>query len=256
MLPPNYTQDLPPGAQLIGQPTGQYIPSQVLIQLLVNARSAYDWPAGNGAQSSQQTIRNLEGAVAHRLAGLNVAAAHGIVIDVSSWAGNNTNSHVQLVGATHAQQAAMKAAITDLITPGREGSGIDALCGLPGINLVIASKIFRFCAPHIGAAVDRHASYFFNSLPVAGRGMSTNFVREWSNGRHASSRLAIYTSQNYRRNRAQYLEIYLPLLANIANAMNALQSKYICAATNQARDWTPADIEMAAYYWWACNGSR
>ncbi|HJX31135.1 MAG TPA: hypothetical protein VJ624_04705 [Thermodesulfobacteriota bacterium] len=185
-----------------------------------------------------------------------MAAAHAIVVDVSQWAGNNANSHAQIVGATYAQQAVMQASINNLITPGREGYGINALCELPGISLVIASKIFRFCAPQVGAAVDRHASYFFNSLPVAGRGMSTNFIREWSNGRHTSSRLAIYTPKNYGLNHAQYLEIYLPLLANMAYAMDILQAQYICASTKQAKNLTPADIEMAAYYWWACNGSR
>ena len=150
----------------------------------------------------------------------------------------------------------MQAAISDLIAPGKERAGIDALCSLPGISLVIASKIFRFCSPNQGAAVDRHASYFFNSLQVVGRGAATHFAREWANGRHTSSRLAIYAVANYTRNKAEYFEAYLPTLACIAQAMNANQAPYTCAAQNLQKNWRPADVEMAAYYWWACKGAR
>ena len=256
MPSPNDTQDLPQGAELIQQPTGQYEPSQAFVDLLVTARSGYDWPAGTGTQLSQKTIHDLEASVANRLAALNAISAHSIVVDVSQWAGNNANSHAAIVGVTDAEKAAMEAAITQLCLPGHESAGLDALCNLSGIRLVIASKIFRFCAPQRGAAVDRHASYFFNSLPVNNHGMATSFVREWSNGRHTSSRLAIYSRKNHIRNLREYVEKYLPLLAKIVSAMNALPAQYICAAPNQAKNWTPADIEMAAYYWWACNGSR
>lgn len=256
MPPPNNTQDLPQDAELIRQPNGQIVPSQALVQLLCKARSGYDWPAGTGAKVSQQTILDLEASVAAHLSVLNPNSAHSIVIDVSRWAGNNANAHAAIVNATNAKKSAMEAAITKLCSHGQEAEGLDSLCNLPGIRLVIASKIFRFCAPLVGAAVDRHASYFFNSLSVLGNGLASNFKREWSNGRHTGSRLAIYTLRNYERNRTEYIEIYLPLLADIADAFNAVPAPYTCAAINQERNWTPADIEMAAYYWWACNGSR
>lgn len=226
------------------------------MNLLVTARSTYDWPAGTGSAASQITILNLEAAVNGYLMALNAANAHAITVQVSAWAGNNANAHAQIVGATPAQQAQMQAAVSDLITPGRECVGIDALCTLPGISMVIASKIYRFCAPTRGAAVDRHASYFFNSLQVAGGGNATRFAREWANGRHTTSRLAIYTLSGYVHNKAEYFSTYLPTITCIAQVLNAIPALYVCAARNAPMNWTPADVEMAAYYWWANNGAR
>lgn len=257
MPPPNTSpilQQIGATVQTVHGSGGQ--PSQTLVDLLVGARNGYDWPSGTGTQLSQATILNLEASVAGHLAALNINSAHSIVVDVSNWAGNNANSHAAIIGATAAERATMCTAIGNLCVPGNAVAGLGALCSLPGISLVIASKIFRFCAPLRGAAVDRHASYFFNSLPVLNHGMTTNFVREWSNGRHTSSRLAIYSNRNYIRNRDEYVNNYLPLLANIANAMNALPALYTCAVTGNQTRWKPADIEMAAYYWWACNGPR
>jgi hypothetical protein len=230
--------------------------SDTLVNLLVTARSTYDWPAGTGSAASQITILNLEAAVNGYLMALNAANAHAITVQVSAWAGNNANAHAQIVGATPAQQAQMQAAVSDLITPGRECVGIDALCTLPGISMVIASKIYRFCAPTRGAAVDRHASYFFNSLQVAGGGNATRFAREWANGRHTTSRLAIYTLSGYVHNKAEYFSTYLPTITCIAQVLNAIPALYVCAARNAPMNWTPADVEMAAYYWWANNGAR
>ncbi len=66
---------------------------------------------------------------------------------------------------------------------------IDALRALakqPGLSLVMASKVYRFCCPDVRAAVDRHSSYFFNSLPLQAEGgpvgNCTRFKREWANG--------------------------------------------------------------------------
>lgn len=256
MPQPHDAKCLPPGSDLTLQTKGTYVPSKPLIDLLVKARSDYDWPAGTGAAASQQTIVNLKVSIACRLIDPNAKAANGIVVDVSNWAGNNVSSHAQLVNATPAQKAAMLAAISYLMTPFREVDGINELCALPGISLVIASKIFRFCSPKVGAAVDRHASYFFNSLPINGHGAVTNFTREWSTGHHTSSRLAIYSRCGYTHNLKQYFESYLPILTCIANALNTYPAQYRCASTNKMKNWTPADVEMAAYYWWACNGAR
>jgi hypothetical protein len=147
----------------------------------------------------------------------------------------------------------MQAAIGNLLIPASARHGIETLCLLPGISLVIASKIYRFCAQQTGAAVDRHASYFFNALPG---GAATNFRREWANANHTSSRLAIYIPPWLNYNTDEYFDSYLPLLLCIANALNGAHAQYLCAATQARRNWTPADVEMAAYYWWACHGSR
>lgn len=255
MPAPNDYPSLPPAANLLRNGHGLTL-SNALMDLLVDARETYDWPAGTGARVSQQNIIDLEVLVAGQLVGLNPARAHQIVIAVSEWAGNNAKSHNRILAASFAEQQVMERAIHGLITLGRERGGLDDLCNLPGISLVIASKIYRFCSPQIGAAVDRHASYFFNSLPVVGWGNSTNFGREWSSSRRTSSRLRIYSKAGFVRNLDEYFQVYLPLLSGIADALNLAGRNYRCAASGSFRDWAPADVEMAAYYWWACHGAR
>lgn len=252
MPAPNDTRDLPQDVELYDK----YEPSPSLVKLLVAARSNYDWPSGTGAKKSQQNIRNLEASVAEHLFNLSPNGAHAIIVDVSSWAGNNAIAQNSIINATNDQKVKMQRAISDLCLPGQVIKGLDALCGLPGIRLVIASKIYRFCSPEVGAAVDRHASYFFNSLPIVGNENTCHFIREWPNGEHSSSRLAVYSHYNYLRNRNEYVENYLPVLSKIAEKLNSQSALYHCAVTNQRSRWTPADVEMAAYYWWACNGSR
>jgi hypothetical protein len=110
--------------------------------------------------------------------------------------------------------------------------------------------------PTVGASVDRHCSYFFNSSQIMGLGLSTRFSREWSNGQHTASRLAIYQNAGYLQNRDGYFRAYLPLLSCISNALNMGGHNFMCAATRAMGNWTPTDVEMAAYYWWACNGAR
>lgn len=256
MPEPNDSTSLPEGASLTTAANRQYELSDRLVQILLQSRNEYDWPAGTGADRSQQNILDLECLVREQMMSLSPAAAHAIVIAVSEWAGNNAIAHANIIGAPPEQQAQMQAAISNLITNGEECYGIDALCKLSGISLVIASKIFRFCAPTHGAAIDRHASYFFNSLHFVDGGTATHFAREWSNGRHTTSRLAIYNTANYARNKAEYFSVYLPTLACIADAMNAIPALYTCAARNVRQHWRPADVEMAAYYWWATNGAR
>ena len=252
MPQPNDALVFPLGIQLL---YGGYCPSDSLIDLLVNSRSNYTWPLHTTAALSQQKILDLILSVSNNLRNLNSSTAHSIIVDVSEWAGNNANSHQIIVNANIAQQTAMQTALTHIVG-GRFQAGVDALSRLDGISLVIASKILRFCSPNLGAAVDRHASYFFNSLPVIGHGMSTHFSREWSSGRHTASRLAIYSAGGYVRNRDEYFNTYLPVLLCIATELNNANRQYICAATENACNWTPADVEMASYYWWACNGAR
>jgi hypothetical protein len=230
--------------------------TQQLISLLVTSRQNYDWPAGTGAAVSQDRIIALEASVRRSMAILNPVGAHQIVVGVSSWAGNNANSHAALVGASAQQQIAMQRAISLLTNVATAQNGINDLSKLPGISLVIASKIYRFCMPNIGAAVDRHSSYFFNSLPVIGAGYATNFRREWASGSHTASRLAIYQNASYTHNLTEYFASYNPVLSCIANQLNIGGNHFTCAATGTVKVWASTDVEMAAYYWWACNGAR
>jgi hypothetical protein len=260
MPAPNDTLDLPQGIELILHANGRLEPSPALAALLVEARSHYDWPAGTGPNHSQQTILTLEATVAGLLNNLNTTTAHQIVTMVSHWAGNNASSHANIVCAAEETKEQMLNAITVLDAADGPGGGLDILSKLPGVSLVIATKIYRFCFPLVGVAVDRHASYFFNSLDVAAqnqqRAKATHFLREWANGRHTTTRLRIYDRAGYKGNRKEYINNYFPLLCRIAEALNRLPASYTCAATNQHRRWRAADIEMAAYYWWASHGSR
>jgi hypothetical protein len=255
MPPPNDNPSFPPGTS-IDLGAGNCMLSQSLTNLLVIARENYDWPNGTGAGISQARIIALEGRVCRFLGKLTPTSAHQIVVEVSVWAGNNAQSHRQIVAASEAEKSAMRDAIALLLNPLTARQGIENLSALRGISLVIASKIYRFCFPDAGVAVDRHASYFFNSLSVLGGGFSTVFLREWSNGPDGSTRLATYAPSRLARNLEEYVEVYLPLLKRVADALNLMPRKYNCAATNIAMSWRPADVEMAAYYWWAVNGAR
>jgi len=231
------------------------------VNLLVSARECYDWPSGTGARRSQQIIVQLEHKIAEYMSRLDAIGAHKVVCLVSEWAGNNAKAHTAIVDANDSVKAAMLSSLRLLGGQGKPNAGLDRLSGLPGISLVIASKIFRFCYPMCGAAVDRHASYFFNSVSketdVGAYGRAgTTFKREWSSGRHTASRLAIYTDNGYKHNIKEYVEVYLPLLTSIAECLNGTGKRYTCAATSSQKQWRPADVEMAAYYWWASNGAR
>jgi hypothetical protein len=124
----------------------------------------------------------------------------------------------------------------------------------------MATKIYRFCRPLEGAAVDRHCSYFFNSLDLIDvdgeRAKCVIFKREWATGRHRTSRLANFTSRGLDANLREYVRRYLPLLVAIANCLNARSLTFTCAATGREKYWRPADVEMAAYQWWSRNGPR
>lgn len=255
MPPPNDAPCFSVGVS-IDLAAGGCVLSAALIDLLVTARQNYDWPRGTGAGISQARIIAVEDRVCRCLAALNPVSAQQIVVEVSGWAGNNLRSRRALLAAAPAAQLAMHDAVVQLLNPLTARHGIENLSALGGISLVVASKIYRFCCPTVGAAVDRHASYFFNSLPVVGGGFSTHFTREWSNGPAGSTRLATFTAPRLTHNVQEYFDVYLPLLMRIADSLNAIPRQYNCAATNVAKTWLPADVEMAAYYWWALNGAR
>ncbi len=255
MSAPQNASSLPKTAILLWTSNGLQVSSD-LVQLLKIARENYAWPAGVSPAKSQNRIFTLENDTARRMNNLTKDSAHEIIIDVSEWAGNNTPSHTKIINAAPEILDKMFHALQFLANPKLLGKGIKSLCEIPGISLVIASKIYRFCVPQLGAAVDRHASYFFNSLPDQQGIMSTNFSREWSNGRHVSSRLAIYTDKGFSLNFDEYINIYLPLLNGIATWLNSNNHQYVSAHSRVPEDWKAADVEMAAYFWWAGHGLR
>jgi hypothetical protein len=122
----------------------------------------------------------------------------------------------------------------------------------------MATKIYRFYVPRMGAAVGRHTSYFFNSLqdrrtrehPT----LCTKFRREWTDGKHKATRLAIYYNTGRERNLDEYLKRYLPLLGAIADSLNRRFGGFVCATCRKREVRRPTDVEMAAYQWWSRNG--
>ena len=162
--------------------------------------------------------------------------------------------------ATPTTRERMHLAISLLDSPEGLEVGLKALSNLPGISLVIASKIYRFCYPEAGAAIDRHASYFFNSLDVVDssgeRTKATHFRREWVNGPDTTTRLATFTNAGFTHNLNEFTKHYLGLVSNIAGALNDIRATFTCSATGRPKNWRPTDVEMAAYYWWAQHGPR
>ena len=255
MSAPQNASSLPKTTTLLCTSNGPQASSD-LVRLLKIARENYAWPAGVSSAKSQKRIITLENDTVRRMNNLTLDYAHEIIIDVSEWAGNNTPSHTKIINAPPKVVNKIFSALQFLANPKLLGKGIKSLCEIPGISLVIASKIYRFCVPQLGAAVDRHASYFFNSLHDQQGNKSTNFSREWSNGRHVSSRLAIYTDRGFSHNFDEYINVYLPLLNGVAAWLNSNNHQYLSAHSQVLEDWKPADVEMAAYFWWAGHGMR
>lgn len=238
---------------------GTFTISPALAALIVAAREGYDWPAGTSPALSQAKVLDLEAVVTGLMTPLTPAKALDIVRKVSSWGSNNKKAQEDIEAATPFHQAKMAEAIVAIGALATLKKGLNALSALPGLRLVMATKVYRFCYPLLGAgAIDRHASYFFNSVPAvsaAGIPLSlTDFRREWSTGKHTKSRLAIFQPNGYNHNLTVFVDKYLIVLEKIATALNVSGVTYTCAATDAVNMWHPADVEMAAYYWWAQNG--
>lgn len=251
---------LAPSVRLHRHEDGQIDLSKELATLLVEYRRDYEWPTGAGIAKSQKAILDLEQHVWALMREPTTENAHAIFERVSEWGGNNRKSHLEIKQANSKTKTEMLSCLKRLGSATPDEMKLYSLSAIPGVRLVIASKIFRFCCPDFAAAVDRHASYFFNSLDVYSRGIraskATHFKREWANGRRSASRLAAYTPGSFKANVSQYCGVYLPLLRDVAERLNSTKRLYTCAATGHSRRWRPTDVEMAAYYWWARNGAR
>jgi hypothetical protein len=222
-----------------------------LIDLLVRAREEYRWPFSDSAHDSQVTIIELEALVRDWfLKDLTPQNALGIICHVSMWGRNNVTAQLAIENADDDTKQRMADAIALLSS--NVGLALDRLTEIPGMGFVMATKTYRF----------RHASYFFNSLevrqPDGSVRKATNFRREWSNGRHTTSRVAAFRARSLAQNRDEYIRVdaYLPFLSGLAGWLNSEGITFTCAATGEAKLWRPADIEMAAFYWWAQNGAR
>jgi hypothetical protein len=251
---------LPSGVSFCVDADSNITPSNELIGLLVRSREGYCWPSGQTPAESQKTIVNLEEEVQAMMPTLETEKACSIITRISNWGGNNAASQRKLEEADTSTKQAMKEALQTINGTQTLERGLRALCDLAGINLVMASKIYRFCFPDQGAALDRHSAYFFNSLQKVredGTGTAaTKFVREWSTAQHTTSRLAIYTQPSFERVLSEYLTVYLPLLRDIASSLNLRRDFYKSAVDSRSTEWKAADVEMAAYYWWSKHGPR
>jgi hypothetical protein len=153
---------LPKGIKVTINDDGMVHASDEFLDLLTDNRSKYDWPAGTGAYKSQQIILALETQVADLMHKLTADSAHKIITRVSEWAGNSSNAHRDILQASESDQLRMHDSLLAFDNDSGPRTAIDRLSSLPGISLVIASKVYRFCRYMIGGTVDRHASYFFN----------------------------------------------------------------------------------------------
>jgi hypothetical protein len=243
---------------MVQDPDATLIVSTELADLLVSSRNSYDWPEGTGASKSQQTILDLETQAGNWMAELDPPKAHALIQKVSIWSENNAQAQAEIDVASSATKERMMAAIQAILDPNTLAVGLDRLSELPGLRLIMATKVYRFCCPTVGAAVDRHASYFFNSLDVVDAHGALHkaaaFKREWANGAHTRSRLAIYNPGYHQKNRDEYINKYLPVVTQVAESLNSMRLTYTCAVTKQSNLWRPPDVEMAAYHWWARHG--
>jgi hypothetical protein len=234
-----------------------------LAELLVQARSGYAWPKRCSPSTSQQSIIDLERDTHQRIESLDDEKAHWIIQQVSLWGGNRGRAQPALDHASSAEKKEFAGLIQALLSPGSFEKALSGLSAKPGVDLVIATKVYRFCWPEGGAAVDRHSSYFFNSLDFMhadGKRTKCCHFRRQRSGQQTrtgpASRLAIYDPSGRGRdaNLREYAHCYLPLLSAVAASLNDLAVTFTCAATGAKKGWRPADVEMAAYQWWSRNG--
>lgn len=232
--------------------------SRDLIDLLKNARQEYSWPFCQSPKDSQISVIELENKV--NTLQKDPTKAKVILAEVSEWGGNNKKAQDNIESANNAIINNMGLAINNLSSQTTLQKAFDQLNNISGIGFVMASKVYRFCHPNVGVALDRHVSYFFNSLdlilPNNNICKATLFKREWSTGKHTTSRLAIYQDSYYVYNRNEYIKTYLPLLEKISTTLNTMGIRYKCAATGETKSWRPADVEMAAFFWWAKKGDK
>lgn len=241
-------------------PSGKIEIPEKMSELFVEARSNYEWPDGIGASKSQEIIIELEKFTANSFEALSPDKAKKIIEKVSEWGGNNKKAQdaISCVGIQ------IQTLMSDIIEKIKDArllyDCLERLSSLPGLRLVMATKIYRFCCPDFGAALDRHTSYFFNSLKIINKEgaerFCTEFKREWSTGTHRTSRLAIYQTNYHKFNLGIFIEQYLPILDKLSMSLNENDTKYSCKATKSYRYWRPCDVEMAAYYWWSKNGPK
>lgn len=222
-----------------------------LAELLVHARSGYAWRAL--PSTSQQRIIDLERHTHQRIESLDDEKAHWIIQQVSLWGGNRGRAQRALDQASPAEKSEFAGLIQALLSPQSFEKALSGLSAKTGLCLVIATKIYRFCWPQGGAAVDKHSSYFFNSLDfVDADGKRTkccHFRRQWSGQQTRTgptSRLDIYNPSGHDANLRVYAHCYLPLLSAVAASLNGLGLTFTCAATGAKKGWRPADVEMAA----------
>jgi hypothetical protein len=254
MPPPNDAPVFSTEIRLIESDQNELRVSDLLADLLSGARERYVWGA-KAAPESQEVIVRLESEIARRLTDLHGDNAQWIIQEVSRWGGNNETAIRSVAFASAEQKQTFAELIGRLVTPLSPDHALRALSKQAGLGLVMASKIYRFCCPQVGAAVDRHSSYFFNSLSVydtSGKPrVCARFTREWATGKHSTSRLAVYTDSKRDANLKEYCATYLPLLGAIADALNSQRGGFLCATSRIRRPWRPADVEMAAYFWWS-----
>lgn len=229
-----------------------YAVSDALADILLWARKNYEWPNGGGLAGTAE----LERQVAANPGTPDEVA--GLVRAVGDWGGLRAPalSNIANWGYADRQRATSAIAMLRQAAPTANAApAVSALVGLPGLSLVAASKVYRFAAPTVGASVDRHSSYFFNSLPqhhAGGQavGWVTSFQREWVNGAHTQSRLATYQPAPLNVNLGMYVNSYLPALAGIAGYLNDSGRHFDDRARGPGQLWRPTDVEMAAFYWW------
>lgn len=235
-------------------PDGALAVSPALAELLVSARNHCTWRGTPG--ESQKHLHTLLADTARALATPKPVALQQLLARISKWDGGGKEAAI--AAWRDDERAGAVAALVDLHAGVAVQQRLLELQALPGIGLVLATKVYRFVAPQTAAAAERHSTYFTNSLAVRNADGATEFAshfrREWASGARAASRWAAYGDKDVEVR--EYLERYLPLLKEIADAQNTEGLQYTCAARGVTYAWTPADVEMAMYSWWARHGLR
>lgn len=100
--------------------------------------------------AGQRAVLDLEQGVRIRLTDLDAESVMWIACAVSEWGGDNQKAIEVVLTATPEENKHLAELIGRLLSPSTAKSAIFELTAHPGIGLVMASKIYRFCCSEGG----------------------------------------------------------------------------------------------------------
>ena len=157
MLPPN-RYNLPRAIYITRIQDGGLIVSEKFTELLESGIKQ--------SAKVQDAISELENRAKECQGHLPSHNAHALIQRVALWSGNNKFAQSQIDEASPFFKEKMKTALHYLLDTAKIALGLKRLAELPGLGFVIATNVYSFCCPDVGAPVNGRTACFFNALDI------------------------------------------------------------------------------------------